>query len=656
MTDAIESIAAAAETYPPPDDFVSEPRISHLDIYRDRWEEADREPEDFWAIEAGRLHWFRPFTSVLEWNCPDASWFGDGLTNLSYNCIDRHVEAGRGNHAAIICELENGVVSTLTYRQLLREVCRLANGLIGLGLKSGDRVGIYLPNTAEAAVAMLACARIGVTHTVIFGGFSAKSIADRLNDCGAVAVITADGLRRRGKVVPLKSAVDQALVDVPSVKHVVVDRNVLGTRDCPDGFAVEMTKGRDHWWGELVCDQADYFPAAELNAEHPLFLLYTSGTTGKPKGILHTTGGYMVWAAWTTAHVFELQEGDTFFCTADVGWITGHTYVVYGVLLNGGTTLMYEGAPTHPGPDRLWKIVERHAVNVLYTAPTAIRALMRMGDTHVAPYEMKSLRLLGSVGEPINPEAWRWYHRVVGKGRCPIVDTWWQTETGGIMISPLPAATPTKPGSATLPLPGVDAEVLDDAGQPVPHGSGGRLVIRKPWPGMLRGLWGDRERFIKTYFPDGKHYVTGDAAFKDSDGYIWVLGRMDDVVNVSGHRLGTAEVESALVSHPAVSEAAVVARPDELTGSAIVAFVTLTDGQSDSVELRNSLVAHVVKEIGKIARPAELQVAPSLPKTRSGKIMRRLLRDIAAGKEAGGDISTLEDPAVLESLRKSHDE
>jgi len=660
MTHDIESIQHEGAVYPPPGHLAGGARIATLAEYRNQWEAARRDPEGFWGAYARGFTWFTPWSRVLEWKLPDAVWFKGATTNLAYNCLDRQIEGGRGNQAAIITEPETGEVRTLTYRQLLREVCGLAGALRSRGVGKGDRVGIYLPNTAEAAIAMLACARIGAPHTVIFGGFSAKSISERLNDCRAVAVITADGLRRRGQIIPLKSVVDEALVNVPSVHTVIVDRNVLGRWDAPEGYSVPMQSPRDVFWGDVVKGEADFVAAEQVDAEHPLFLLYTSGTTGKPKGILHTTGGYVVWAAYTAAHVFELREGDTFFCTADVGWITGHSYVVYGLLLNGGTTLMYEGGPTYPTPSRFWQIIERHRVNIFYTAPTAIRAFMRLGEQHVTPCDLSSLRVLGSVGEPINPEAWRWYYRVIGRERCPIVDTWWQTETGGVMISPLAAATPTKPGSATYPLPGVVPAILDGDDHPVPMGHGGKLVITAPWPGMLRGLWGDRERFIATYFASGKYYLTGDAAHQDHDGNYWLMGRMDDVVNVSGHRLGTAEVESALVSHPAVAEAAVVSRPDDLTGSAIVAFVTTRVGSEASdhaarVALAKALGEHVSHEIGKIARPAEIHVAPSLPKTRSGKIMRRLLRDIARGNNPAGDLSTLEDPSVLQSLQHLED-
>ncbi len=647
MGDAIESVQREVRVFRPPASFSARARVKSLDDYGKLFRDAADNPESFWGDVAKEFHWFTPWSKVREWNPPNARWFIGGKTNISHNCLDRHVAGGRRNKAAIITELESGEVQTLTYDQLLREVCRLAHVLKSRGINAGDRVGIYMPNCAEAAIAMLACARIGAPHTVIFGGFSAQAIADRLNDCKAKAVITADGLRRRGRTVDLKNNVDQALTNVPSVEAVIVHRNT--------GDNTPMKAGRDLWWHEAVEGKPRFIETEAFDAEHPLFLLYTSGTTGKPKGILHTTGGYMVWAAYTARSVFDLREDDVYFCTADVGWITGHSYVVYGILANGATSLIYEGAPTWPDAGRLWSIVERHGVNIFYTAPTAIRTFMRLGDEWVKRHDRSSLRLLGSVGEPINPEAWMWYHRVVGDERCPIVDTWWQTETGGIMISPLPGGTPTKPGSATLPLPGVAADVVDEHNRPVPPGKGGRLVIREPWPGMLRGIYGDPERFKNTYFPSGGIYVTGDAAHRDADGYIWVLGRMDDVVNVSGHRLGTAEIESALVSHPSVAEAAVVARPDALTGQALVAFVTPRGNATAGEELRRELGKHVTREIGKLAVPADIRFTNALPKTRSGKIMRRLLRDIACGNASVGDTTTLEDYSVLQKLRESEE-
>ena len=649
MSDDFASVLHEQRVFNPPAEFSAKARVKSMDEYRALYDKAANDPEGFWGEFAREFTWFKPFTKVLSWEQPNVKWFEDGTTNLAANCLDRHAHGDRRNKAAIICEYEDGRVTTHTYGQLLREVCQLASAMKSHGITKGDRVGIYMPNTVEAAIAMLACARIGAVHSVIFGGFSAAAIRDRMNDCQAQAIITSDGLRRRGKTIDLKSVVDEAVADVPTMQTVIVQKNT--------GNDVKMEAGRDLWWHEICEGKPGFIEPEQLDAEHPLFLLYTSGTTGKPKGIEHTTGGYMVWSNFTARYVFDLKEDDVYFCTADVGWITGHSYVVYGILSNGATSLMYEGAPTYPEADRFWDIVERHGVNIFYTAPTAIRTFMRLGEAFPNKHDLSSLRILGTVGEPINPEAWIWYHKVIGGERCPIVDTWWQTETGGIMVSPLPGATPTKPGSCTMPLPGIVPAVLDEDGKPVDAGKGGKLVIQKPWPGMLRGVYGDPERFQSTYFDDGPHYLVGDAAYFDKDGYLWVLGRMDDVVNVSGHRLGTAEIESALVSHAKVAEAAVVARPDEITGQALVAFVTVTDGVdlSDPKAVKLELSEHVAKEIGKIARPAEIRFAVAVPKTRSGKIMRRLLRDIAEGKESTGDTTTLEDYTVLQNLRSSED-
>ncbi|MGH9901835.1 MAG: acetate--CoA ligase, partial [Pyrinomonadaceae bacterium] len=563
---------------------------------------------------------------------------------VSYNCLDRHLQTWRRNKAAIIWEGEPGEQRTLTYQQLHREVCRFANVLRRSGVERGDRVALYMPLIPELAVAMLACARIGATHSVIFGGFSTTALVDRINDAGCKLVVTADGGFRRGAEVKLKPAVDEALKETPSVKGCVVVRRT--------GTQIHMQPGRDYWWHELMETVDAHCPAEELDSEHPLYILYTSGTTGKPKGILHTTAGYLLQAHLTTKWVFDLRDEDTYWCTADIGWVTGHSYVVYGPLSNGATVLMYEGAPNHPEPDRFWRIIERHRVNIFYTAPTAIRAFIKWGEQWPLKHDLSSLRLLGTVGEPINPEAWMWYREIIGKGKCPIVDTWWQTETGAIMIAPLPGATPTKPGSATKPLPGIDVAVMTKSGEEVGANEGGYLVIRRPWPSMLRTIWGDDERYRKQYWSeiDGV-YFAGDGVRRDGDGYFWIMGRVDDVINVSGHRLGTMEVESALVSHEAVAEAAVVARPDEIKGSGIVAFVTLEGGRTGSDELKETLRRHVTKEIGALARPDEIRFTDQLPKTRSGKIMRRLLREIAASGAVAGDTTTLEDFTVLEKLR-----
>jgi len=648
VADDIESTLKEVRVFPPPESFAQAAHIKSLGEYRGLYEASLRDPEGFWAQQAETLRWSKKWDRVLEWTPPFAKWFSGGTLNLSENCLDRHVTTWRKNKAAIIWEGEPGETRTLTYQELLREVGRFANVLKALGVHKGDRVGIYMPMIPEAAVAMLACARIGATHTVVFGGFSSEAVRDRMNDAEAKLIITADGGYRRGNVVPLKINVDGALKGAKTVQHVVVVRRT--------GAPVPFQAGRDHWWHELMAAASPVCPAEPLDAEHPLFILYTSGTTGKPKGVVHTTGGYLLQAALTTKYVFDLKDEDTYFCTADIGWVTGHSYVVYGPLANGATTLMYEGAPNHPEPDRLWDIVEKHRVNVFYTAPTAIRAFVRWGEQWPRKHDLSSLRLLGTVGEPINPEAWMWYRAVIGGGRCPIVDTWWQTETGSIMITPLPGAVPTKPGSGTLPFFGVDADVVDKDGKSVPTGAGGYLVIKKPWPSMLRTVYKDPDRYVEQYwkkFPG--IYFTGDGARRDADGYFWIMGRVDDVINVAGHRLGTMEVESALVSHAKVAEAAVVGRPDELKGQALVAFVTPKGGLKADETLRGELKEHVVKEIGSIARPEEIRFTDALPKTRSGKIMRRLLRDIAAGKETVGDTTTLEDFSVLAKLREDEE-
>ena len=640
----IESVLKETRVFAPPADFSGRAHIGSA-ADSERWTRlADEQPEQFWSEIAHELHWFSPWTTVLEWKPPFAKWFVGATTNLSYNCIDRHLGTWRRNKAAIIWEGEPGETRTLTYYELHREVCKFANVLKRFGVGKGDRVGLYLPMIPELAIAMLACARIGATHSVVFGGFSAEALRDRLNDAQAKLLVTADGGYRRGGVVPLKAAADEALRDAPSVENVVVVRRT--------GETVPIKGGRDRWWHELMEDADAECAAEPLDAEQPLFILYTSGTTGKPKGVVHTTGGYMVHTYITSKWIFDLKDEDTYWCTADIGWVTGHSYVVYGILTNGATTVMYEGAPNFPEPDRVWDIIDKYGVTIFYTAPTAIRSFIKWGRDWPRKHRLTSLRLLGTVGEPINPEAWMWYHEEIGKQRCPIVDTWWQTETGGIMISPLPGVTPTKPGSATRPFPGIVADVVTREGQPVGADQGGFLIIRRPWPGMLRTIYGDPDRYVQNYWSQVHGvYFTGDGARRDADGYFWIMGRVDDVVNVAGHRLGTMEVESALVSHPAVAEAAVVGRPDPLKGQAIAAFVTLEGGHKATEELRLELREHVAKEIGAFARPDDVRFTDSLPKTRSGKIMRRLLRDIATGKESIGDTTTLEDLSVIAKLR-----
>ena len=630
--------------FPPTKEFASRARIGSLAAYEKLWNEAAQDTEAFWATLAKQeLHWFKPFTKTLEWNEPFAQWFVGGQTNVSYNCLDVHLGTPRQNKAALVWEGEPGDSRTLTYQQLHYEVCRFANVLKSQGLRAGDVVSIYMPMVPELVIAMLACARIGAVHSVIFGGFSSEAIADRNNDAKSRMVITADAGWRRGAQVPLKQNVDHALEKSPTVEKCIVLRRT--------GAEVHMKQGRDLWWHDLVHEASPVCPATPLDSEAPLFILYTSGSTGKPKGIKHTTAGYNLFTKMTAQWVFDLREEDVYWCTADCGWITGHSYITYGPLANGATTVIYEGAPNWPEEDRFWSIIEKYRVSIFYTAPTAIRAFIKWGDQHVDKHDLSSLRLLGTVGEGINPEAWMWYHKKIGGERCPIVDTWWQTETGGIMMSPLPGAIPTKPGSCTKPLPGIIPAIVDEAGKPVPEGHGGWLVMTKPWPGMLRGIWGDDARYKEAYWSKIAHrYLAGDACRRDKDGYYWIMGRIDDVLNVSGHRLSTIEIESALVSHPNVAEAAAVGRPDEIKGEAVAVFVVLKSGEPNE-SLKKELKAHVRKEIGALAQPHDVRFTASLPKTRSGKIMRRLLRDIASGKETVGDTTTLEDYTVLAKLR-----
>jgi acetyl-CoA synthetase len=647
-SNAIDSVLNEQRVFEPSDEFRAASQIKSRAEYERLYKEAKDDPEGFWARIAQELHWFKPWDRVLEWKLPFAKWFLGGELNISYNCLDRHVATWRKNKAAIQWEGEPGDSRTLTYQQLLRDVCRCANVLKSFGIKKGDRVAIYMGMVPELPIAMLACARIGAAHTVVFGGFSAQALIDRINDCGASAVITQDGAFRRGTEVKLKEAVDQALPHCATVKNVMVYRRT--------GSNVTMQPGRDHWWHELMENASDIFPAEPLDAEHPLYLLYTSGTTGKPKGILHTTGGYSVGSYITAKWIFDLRDEDTFWCSADIGWVTGHTYVVYGMLQNGASVVIYEGGPTWPEPDRFWRIIQKYKVSIFYTAPTSIRAFMRLGEQWPRKHDLTSLRLLGSVGEPINPEAWMWYREVIGGGRCPIIDTWWQTETGATMISPLPGAIATKPGSATLPLPGVIADVVTREGVSVPPGAGGFLVIKQPWPSMLRTIYGDPERYQEQYWSQiPGMYFAGDGARIDADGYFWLLGRVDDVLNVAGHRLSTMEIESALVANPMVAEAAVVGRPDDVKGQAVSAFVTLKGGQLPSEENKNLLRQWVAKEIGPIAKPDDIRFTDSLPKTRSGKIMRRLLRELATNGEVKGDTTTLEDFSVLAKLASDDD-
>ncbi len=645
---SMETVSHENRSFPPPPAFSAAARIGGMEAYRDRYERSVAEPEAFWAEVAEELHWFRKWDRVSdESDAPFYRWFEGARCNISCNCLDRHVRDGRGDVVALHWEGEPGERRTLTYAELLGEVCRFANGLRALGVKKGDRVALYLPMVPELAVAVLACARIGAVHSVIFAGFSADSIRDRVLDSGARAVVTADGGYRRGRILELKKIVDEGVEGCDCVSEVVVVRRGADeTVDCP------MRQGRDHWYDDLVAGQPGECVPEEMEAEDLLFLLYTSGTTGKPKGIMHTTAGYMVFSYLTAKYVFDLRPDDVYWCTADIGWITGHSYIVYGPMQNGATQVMYEGAPNHPDCGRFWEIVERYRVSIFYTAPTAIRAFMKWGDQWVEGKDLSSLRLLGTVGEPINPEAWMWYQGKIGGGRCPIVDTWWQTETGGIMISPLPGATPTKPGCATLPFFGVVPDILTEGGETA---EAGLLAIKRPWPGMLRGIYGDPERFKNTYWRhwQGRYYFPGDGARRDADGYIWILGRVDDVVNVSGHRIGTAELESVFVEHPAVAESAVIGVPHEIKGQGLVAFVTVIEGRAADEALRGELVAMVDKSIGKFARPERILFSSDLPKTRSGKIMRRLLRDIAEGRELG-NTTTLADPSVVEELRSQY--
>jgi acetyl-CoA synthetase len=635
-------------TFPAPESFRAQANVRDEGVYA----RAEADPEAFWARFASELEWFTPWTRVLEWNPPHAKWFTGGTLNASVNCVDRHARGARRNKAAVIWEGEPGDRRTLTYFDLYRQVCQFANVLKSLGVTRGDRVALYLPLVPELAIAMLACARIGAAHSVIFGGFSAESLRDRINDAQATLLVTADGGWRRGQVVPLKQMADEALEGTPSIRNVIIVQRMHGSP-----VQVHVKEGRDHWYHRLMQDASYVCEAEPMDAEDVLYILYTSGTTGKPKGIVHTTGGYLTGTYATTQWVFDLKDEDVYWCTADIGWVTGHSYVVYGPLSNGATVVMYEGAPDWPHRDRFWEIVERHGVTIFYTAPTAIRAFMRWGTEWPARRDLSTLRLIGSVGEPINPEAWVWYHRFIGGERCPVVDTWWQTETGAIMITPLPGITSTKPGSATCPFPGIKAELRNERGEAIEGVGGGLLVLTRPWPAMLRGIYGDPDRYVKQYWsrwtPDV--YFTGDGAKRDQDGFFWLLGRVDDVLNVAGHRIGTMEVESALVDHPRVAEAAVVGRSHEIKGQAVAAFVTLKDGTAPAEMLVAELKEHVVKKIGAIARPDDILFAADLPKTRSGKIMRRLLRDIAEGK-ALGDTTTLADPAVVARLKDQYEE
>ncbi len=644
----ITSVSRESRKFRPSAEFKAQANLGSEAAYKRLYAESVNSPEKFWDRQAKEhLVWRKPYKKVLKWTPPHAQWFVGGKLNVSENCLDRHLGTHRENKAAIIFEGEPGDVRTITYKQLHFHVCRWANYFQNIGVGEGDRVAIYMPMIPEAMIAMLACARVGAIHTVVFGGFSPEALKDRINDCKAKLVITADGGWRRGKVIELKANVDKAVEHTPTVQQVLV------VKRC--GNDVAMRDGRDVWWREAWEGAPNSHKAKAFDSEHPLFILYTSGSTGKPKGVLHTSAGYLLGAKLSSHYVFDLKENDRYFCSADIGWITGHSYVVYGLLSNGATVFIYEGAPNQPEPDRFWQMIDRHGLTILYTAPTAIRAFMRWGDNYVLRHRLDSLRLLGSVGEPINPEAWMWYHTMIGKKKCPIVDTWWQTETGCIMITPLPGVTPTKPGSGTRPFFGVVPKVVDDTAAEVPRNSGGKLVITQPWPSMLRTLWGDDDRYKRQYFSEfaGRPdiYFTGDGARQDKDGYFWIVGRIDDVLNVSGHRIGTAEVESALVSHPAVAEAAAVGRPDELKGQALVVFVTVKQGVTASEELKEQLRAHVGKEIGSLAKPDSIRFAAGLPKTRSGKIMRRILKEIAAGGEVKGDTTTLEDFSVVAALQ-----
>jgi acetyl-CoA synthetase len=644
----IDSTLRENRVFPPPPEFSAKAHIKSLEEYETLYKQSIEDPEKFWATAAAELDWFKPWDKVLDWNLPWAKWFVGGQLNLCYNCVDRHALGARASKTAIIWEGEPGEVRRLTYAELHVEVQKFANALKSLGIKKGDRVAVYMGMTPELAIALLACARIGAVHSVIFGGFAANAIADRVADSSCVAILTQDTSYRRGNEIKLKATVDEAMPACPTVKHVVVYKRT--------GSPVKMVEGRDHWWHDLVAAVSAECPAEPQDSEDPLYILYTSGSTGKPKGLLHTTGGYAVQTYLTSKYVFDLRDEDVYWCTADIGWVTGHSYVVYGPLQNGATVLMYEGAPNWPDFSRFWKIVDDHKVSVFYTAPTAIRAFIKWGDQHVEKHDLSSLRLLGTVGEPINPEAWMWYREKIGHNRCPIVDTWWQTETGAILIAPIPGAVPTKPGSATRPFFGIQPEVVTKEGHPVPAGSGGLLVVRRPWPSMARNVYGDPERYQKTYWSDVPgSYFTGDGARQDADGYFWLMGRVDDVINVSGHRLGTMEVESALVAHPKVAEAAVVGRPDDLKGQAISAFISLESGNQPSEELKDELRKWVSKEIGSLARPDDIRFTEALPKTRSGKIMRRLLRELATHGEIKGDTTTLEDFTVIAKLREAEE-
>jgi len=654
MSGGIESVLSETRVFPPSPEFVKNANVSGMAAYKALCDEAERDFEGFWArLAREHLLWRKPFTKTLdESKAPFFKWFYDGELNASYNCLDRHLKT-TPQKVAIIFEADDGKVTKITYQELYHEVCRFANGLKAMGIKTGDRVIIYMPMSIQAVVAMQACARIGATHSVVFGGFSAKSLQERIIDAGAVAVITADGQFRGGKEIALKPMVDEgiALGGCAAIKKVVVYKR--------SGSQIAMTPGRDLWWEEATRGQADTCEPTWVNAEHPLFILYTSGSTGKPKGVQHSTAGYLLWTILTMKWVFDHKPSDVFWCTADVGWVTGHSYVTYGPLAVGATQVVFEGVPVYPDAGRFWKMIQDHKVSVFYTAPTAIRSLIKAGADLPKKYDLSTLRILGSVGEPINPEAWMWYHETVGGGRCPIVDTWWQTETGGHLITPLPGATPTKPGSCTFPLPGIITDIVDETGHSVGRGKGGILVIKRPWPSMIRTIWGDPERYKKSYFPEdfqGKYYLAGDGASTDEDGYYRIMGRIDDVLNVSGHRLGTMEIESALVANTAlVAEAAVVGRPDELTGEAVCAFVVLKGPRptgAEALRIAQELRNWVAKEIGPIAKPKEIRFGDNLPKTRSGKIMRRLLRSIAKGEDIVQDISTLENPAILEQLKQ----
>ncbi len=649
-SDNIESLQKEDRIFPPSAEFSASAHIQSMDEYEKLHSASVADPEKFWSGQAEHLNWQQPWNTVLDWsNAPFAKWFDGGKLNACENCLDRHVATGKGDRVALHWIGEPGDTRDITYAELLEDTCKFANALKARGIKAGDRVMVYMPMVPEAIVAMLACARIGAVHSVIFGGFSANSIKDRLEDCEAVAIITADGGWRRGNPVELKANVDDALKGYDGVENVFV------LKRC--GNEIEMQNGRDHWWHDEVAEASADCPAEGFDAEHPLFILYTSGSTGKPKGILHTTGGYLTGTGSTFHYVFDYKEDDIFWCTADVGWITGHSYIVYGPMVNGATQVMYEGGPNYPEWSRFWEIIEEKKVTIFYTAPTAIRAFIKAGDQHVEKHDLSSLRLLGTVGEPINPEAWMWYRDKIGGGRCPIVDTWWQTETGAIMLSPMPGATPIKPGTATRPCLGVDIAIFDESGRECGANEGGKLVIRQPWPSMLRTIYKDDARFKETYWNEyeGNIYLAGDGARTDDDGYFWIVGRLDDVLNVSGHRLGTAEIESALVSHEAVAEAAVVGRPHEIKGQAVVAFVTVKAGIEVSDDLAKELRNHVGAEIGPIAKPDDIRFASALPKTRSGKIMRRLLKEIVSGGEVTGDTSTLEDFNVVASLQKESD-